>query len=308
MIVVVCLNPAVDLTLRVSQLVPGRSHRSAPGSRRAGGKGTNVARVLRRLGQDVRLIAPVGGESGAEFVRDLDGVVELQPIAVHSPTRCCVAIVDDTDATVVNETGSALAAEQLHELEQAVVTAAAPGDVVVLSGSLPPGLPDDTYARLLDALPGVRAVVDTSGPALTGCLRARPAVVAPNLHEVRAALARPDLSARDAATALRELGACAAVVSDGPAGVVAATGTDVWVAAPPRVVRGNPTGAGDAVTAALAAGLARDLGWAQLLAGAVAVSAAAVAWPVAGGFDDAVRREVEAAVEPSVVEHERGSR
>lgn len=90
-----------------------------------------------------------------------------------------------------------------------------------------------------------------------------------------------------AAQRLRRAGADAVVVSLGADGLLGVTGEECWVARPPEAVRGNPTGAGDAVVAALAAGLVAGAPWPDRLADAAALSAAAVHAPVAGSFDAA---------------------
>jgi tagatose 6-phosphate kinase len=172
--------------------------------------------------------------------------------------------------------------------------------VVTLSGSLPPGLPLDAYADLiaLARRADVPTVLDTSGPALRTGLRARPTIVKPNaaeladlLTEPAANALRPSESDEDLVALVRDLGAEVVVVSRGERGLLAVHGAHSWAAAPPERIDGNPTGAGDACVAALARGLRDRIGWPELLADAVALSAAAVAVPIAGAFDvDLYRR------------------
>jgi tagatose 6-phosphate kinase len=165
-------------------------------------------------------------------------------------------------------------------------------DVVVLSGSLPPGAPIDGYATLIELSGAARTILDTSGEALRHGLAAGPDLAKPNAAELAAALAgaaRPD--ALRNAHAARTLGARAVAVSNGPDGLLAATEEGAWRSRPPYPVAGNPTGAGDACVAALARGLAAGTPWPALLTDAVALSAAAVAADVAGAVDlDLYRR------------------
>ncbi len=158
-------------------------------------------------------------------------------------------------------------------------------EVVVLAGSLPPGPPPDAYGQLiaLAAAAGAATVLDTSGPALLSALSAGPDVVKPNAAELAAVTGHRDLAA--AAAELRGLGARAVVASCGPDGLYALTPQGGWRAKPPEQLSGNPTGAGDACVAALAAGLADGTPWPDILREAVALSAAAVPCPVAGDFD-----------------------
>ncbi|MFB7213557.1 1-phosphofructokinase family hexose kinase [Streptomyces sp. NPDC056255] len=156
--------------------------------------------------------------------------------------------------------------------------------VVVLAGSLPPGLADDTYASLVTAAreAGAATVLDTSGDALLGALAARPDVIKPNAAEVLEVTGSSDLI--DASAELQARGARTVVTSGGPKGLHVVTEDTRHHVVPPVRLRGNPTGAGDACVAALAAGLLDGRPWPDILYDAVALSAAAVAAPLAGDF------------------------
>ncbi|HEY9336233.1 MAG TPA: PfkB family carbohydrate kinase, partial [Kribbella sp.] len=116
------------------------------------------------------------------------------------------------------------------------------------------------------------------------------AVVRANAAELRAAVG--DVEVEEGASELVALGATAAVITDGPRGMVAASNKGVWRALPVETVRGNPTGAGDACTAVVAAAIAEspEPDWSVVLKSAVAASAAAVLTPVAGDIDLAAYR------------------
>jgi tagatose 6-phosphate kinase len=137
-------------------------------------------------------------------------------------------------------------------------------------------------------------VLDTHGEALLLGAAAGPAIVKPNLEELANLTGRrlsapdgPDLTAvAAAADQLRASGARAVVASLGSAGLLATTGDGRWLARP-AAVAGNPTGAGDAVVAALAHGLVLGRPWDERLRHAAALGAATVAAPVAGEFSDA---------------------
>lgn len=271
----VTLNAALDVTYPVARLTAGATHRIADPVVRAGGKGVNVARVLRALGTPVVATGLAGGASGALLRAELGaaGVPEaLFPIA--GETRRTVAVVEESgEATMFVEPGPRVTEAEWDGFVRHYRELLADADLVVLSGSLPRGVPLDAYAALVHAA-DLPVVLDADGAALAVGAAAGPAVIAPNRHELAAAAAglHP-----------LELGAAAAVVSDGPAGMTAYTADGVWTAAPPERVVGNPTGAGDAAVAALVA--CWDLPWADRLAHAVALSAAAVLAPLAGDFD-----------------------
>ncbi|WP_328618353.1 1-phosphofructokinase family hexose kinase [Amycolatopsis sp. NBC_00355] len=288
MILTVTPNTALDVTYTVDGLRPDGVHRVREVRSRAGGKGINVARVLHALGADVRAVATAGGATGSAVAADLGAAgvpAELVPIAGET-RRTTTVLGDDGSVTLLNEPGPALSAAEWRLLADAVRRHAP--EVLVCSGSLPPGAPSGAYASLLTGT----SVLDTSGAALLAGLAARPAVVKPNAEELREVTGLDDPVA--AAGELRRAGAGAVVVSLGADGLLAVTGSGTWHATPSTALRGNSTGAGDAVVAALALGLSRREAWPGILRRAVALSGAAVLGPLAGDIDLAhYEREVD---------------
>ncbi len=285
MIVTLCLNPALDVTYRVDALVPGTSHRVREVEVRAGGKGTNVASVLWLLGERSSLVVPLAGGTGAEFAALVDPRIEVVAVELAGgATRRTVTVVDDSSATVLNEPGPGIGADW-NAVVDAYSARLASARVAVLAGSCPPGTPADAYAELIAIArgAGVATVLDADGDALLAGLAAEPTVAKVNAAEAQAATGLADPVA--AAHALRGLGARTAIVTRGRDGLVAVSATDALTAWVPVDVPGNPTGAGDALTAVLADGLARGRQLREIVPAAVATSAAAVAVPHAGGYD-----------------------
>ena len=292
LILTVTPNLALDITYEVDRLIPGATHRVRRVRQRAGGKGVNVARVLRALGATPVIAGLAGGPTGTAIRAELAeaGFADaLTPIAGES--RRTVTILSESDsagpdseATMCTEPGPAVSPAEWASLQGRVADAATRADVVVLSGSLPPGVPEDGYAQLIRLARdlGVPTILDTSGPALLAGLAARPDLVKPNAAELRAATGIAD--DLDAARALATE-TTTVVASLGPRGLLAVSGSGSWRARPPRPLSGNPTGAGDACVAALALGLANRASWPNTLVKAVAASAAAVVCPVAGDID-----------------------
>jgi len=300
MILVVALNPALDITHHVAGANWDGVNRPFAVHARAGGKGLNVARTLYALGQVVTLTGMAGGLTGQAVLDGLAGtgiMTELTPIT--GETRRTLAIADTVtgQTALFNEPGPAVSAEEYQQFFVAYERALSSSAAVVLSGSLPAGVPADAYARLIavatDA--GVPAVLDADGAALASGAAAGPALVKPNLAELETltghrlrAVGRPeapDLAAVEAAAyRLIERGAGAVVVSLGADGLLAVGPAGTWRARPPRPVPGNPTGAGDAVVAGLADSLARGHDWRAMLRHAVALGTAAAGTPVAGDF------------------------
>jgi tagatose 6-phosphate kinase len=290
-IVCVCLSPAIDVTYHVDRLHVGGTTRVGSVTERPGGKAVNVARVLHRLGERVHLVAPVGGDTGEELRRGLAGsglVATLVPSGL--PTRRTVTVVVDgtTQATSLVEPARL---DCWPELLAAVDSALTGAGVLVVSGSVPVGVPVDGLATLVarGRRLGLPVVVDTHGPQLLAALAAGATVVKPNAAEL-ATVTGDDDPVR-AARSLAETYDALVVASLGEDGVIVASPQGAWEGRPAAALTGNPTGAGDALVAGLARALHHDAAHAvtpeQMLHDAVALSAAAVRSPVAGDVDPA---------------------
>lgn len=294
MILTVTLNAALDVTYHVPALRPGRTHRVSAVDERAGGKGVNVARVLHTLGEPVIATGLVGGGTGAS-IRALLGDLRHSFVDIARPSRRTTVVADGTDGTGFWEPGPRVSAAEWSAFVAHYSALLRVARVVVLAGSLPPGVPVDAYASLVELARGaeVPSVLDAAGEPLRAGLAAGPDVVKPNAHELALATgmavgALPDAEelavseAAEAADALRLSGRSAVVASLGRHGLLASTVDGRWHALPGATLAGNPTGAGDAAVAALARGLAYRLPWPQRLSDAIGLSGAAVVSPVAG--------------------------
>jgi tagatose 6-phosphate kinase len=290
MIVTATLNAALDVTYEVERLAVDEVNRVRSVTRRAGGKGINVARVLAGLGHDVVVTGLAGGATG-ELIRADARAAGLATalVDIAGESRRTVAVVQrsGSGATLLNEPGPPVSASEWARFRARFAELAADAAAVVLSGSLPEELPPDAYAILVEAAraAGARVVLDADGAALRSGVQAGPDVVKPNLAELHAATGIVELA--PACAALRNAGAQAVVASLGSAGLAADTADGRWKVVPPVAVAGNPTGAGDAAVAALTAGLVAGQPWPERLAEATALSAAAARAPVAGDIDAA---------------------
>jgi len=290
-IVVVCLNPALDVTHHVDAVDWGGVNRPRAVQARPGGKGLNVARTLHALGVDVLVLGLAGGITGAGVEAALrERCVPAAFTAVAGETRRTFSVVDGSVAgrgvTAFYEAGPEVGEEELTRFRRGYEQALEGATAVVLSGSLPPGLEAGTYATLIETATaaGVPAVLDTHGEALRRGAAAGAAIVKPNLAELAALAGRPLDLATATAAAGQLRGAQAVVITLGPDGLLAATEDGCWRARPPAAVPGNATGAGDAVAAALAHGLVLGRPWDERLRHAAALGAATAAAPVAGEF------------------------
>lgn len=294
MILTVTLNVALDVTYTVRELRPHATHRVTRVDRRAGGKGVNVSRVLAALGHPTLATGFAGGTTGEAIRRDLtaSGVDHRLVALRESESRATMTLVDEHagEATVFNEAGPVLDEQDWRAFRAAYDELAEHAEVVVMSGSLPPGLPEDAYAQLCAATPG-ETLVDAGGSALVAAARAGADVLLPNRDELGEATGCSDVA--EGARRLLAEGARAVVVSCGGDGLFALTPEGAWSAPAPERLRGNPTGAGDALAAAIAA--THGAAWPQRLREALAWSAAAVTMPLAGEVDLEVLARVRAA-------------
>jgi tagatose 6-phosphate kinase len=298
-ILVVALNPALDITHHVDGVDWVSVNRPSAVHARPGGKGLNVAAVLRTLGADVHLLGFAGGHTGNVLAGELSAAdIPVNFTWIAGETRRTFAVLDTRrdETAIFNEPGPVVTDAEYATFLACYAEALAGSAVVVFAGSLPPGLPSGTYADLITmaARAEVPTLLDTSGDALLAGVAAGPAVVKPNAAELLAALGRsrpwpvsgqseehPMQVMADAASELRDRGAGNVVVTLGADGMLAVTAEGTWLARS-KPVAGNPTGAGDAAAAGLAYGLVHGYPWAACLAHAAALGAAAVAAPVAG--------------------------
>jgi 1-phosphofructokinase family hexose kinase len=185
MIITVTLNAAIDKTLAVPNFRLGRRHRAVEQTAMAGGKGVNVARALKALGQPVIATGVAGGPTGTRIIEQLTEEAILNDfVRIREESRTSTAVVDPTsgEQTEINERGPAVSATELELFVDKLLYLAKGAGVCVFSGSLPRGVDDDLYARLIGELDrmGVTTVLDSEGEPLRLATRAGPGVVTPN--------------------------------------------------------------------------------------------------------------------------------
>ncbi|GIH95834.1 1-phosphofructokinase [Planobispora siamensis] len=274
MIVTLTLNPSLDRTIEVGALTRGAVIRAAATHLDPGGKGVNVSRALLANGIRSCAIVPFGGDEGGRLIGLLSAEgIDMVTVPVTGPTRSNVALAEpDGTITKINEPGTELSAAELDAVAEAVLGAAGSADWVVASGSLPPRVPADLYARLCRrfAAAGILVAIDTSGPALTAALPARPALVKPNREELAEATGMKITTLGDAIEAagrLRAMGAGTVLASLGADGAVLIQDDGIWYGEGPVAEPRSTVGAGDAMLAGfLAAGARGEVALAEALA------------------------------------------
>jgi tagatose 6-phosphate kinase len=298
-------NPALDFTYRIPTLTIGIPHRVEDTQVRAGGKGVNVSRVLAQIGKESTATGFLGGANGQRFSELLAALPESKLITnkfaeFHNQTRMSIAVVeDDSDATVLNESGDAPTDEEWENLLKILREGLQPGDLLACSGSFPGKSSPDWMTKIVNTVheAGARILVDATGEALVKACAAGADFVKPNDLELKTTTGLDDVCA--GAAALLEQGVGIVITSEGENGMSIHGKDGSFRAKPARFIEGNPTGAGDASVAAWCAFIdseARDALNAEDLKNglpmAVALSGAAVARPVAGEVDLELYKEM----------------
>lgn len=284
-ILTLTMNPALDLWTRTAKVEPVHKLRCEAARVHPGGGGINVARVIARLGGSVLAVFPAGGVTGDLLRTLLDAErVRFEGIAIAGETRESFSVHDDARDLEYRFVlpGPTLAETEWQSCLQRVLAAAGGCRFVVASGSLPPGVPEDFYARLarLFAARGLPLVLDTSGPALAAGLEAGVHAIKPSLGELCEISGRPleDTRAQRAACdeIIRRGGAQLVALSRGAQGALLVSAAGAWVADALRVPVASAIGAGDSFLGGLVSALARGEPPPKAFVQAMAASAAAL--------------------------------
>jgi 1-phosphofructokinase family hexose kinase len=188
MIITVTLNAAIDKSLVVPNFRLGRRHRTVEQRTMAGGKGVNIARTLKALGQPVIATGFAGGATGTHIVEQLTEESILNDfVRIREESRTNTSVLDPTtgEQTEINERGPAISEREVELFQDKLLYLARGAAIVVFAGSLPRGVEADLYASLVKDLQrlDVVVVVDTDGEPLRQAVRAEPDVISPNVLE-----------------------------------------------------------------------------------------------------------------------------
>ena len=210
MIITVTLNAAIDKTLAVPNFQLGRRHRSTDQRTVAGGKGVNIARTLKTLGQPVIATGLAGGSTGTRISEQLTGEAILSDfVRIKEESRTSTAVIDPTSGvqTEINERGPLATEAELALFKDKLLYLAKGADICVFAGSLPRGVGNQIYAELVSELSslGVTTVVDAEGEPMELALRAGPDLVSPKAAEAEGLVGHEFRDAQEHVQALREL-------------------------------------------------------------------------------------------------------
>ncbi len=260
-----------------------------------GGKGINVSKSLRSLGGESIALGILGGSTGAWIEEALLRLgIRTDFVKTDAPTRTNLKLYDAVvgDTTDINEPGQPCGEKALLMTKETLARTLHAGDIVVLSGSLPPGVPKSTYAdwtKLINGI-GAKAFVDADGESLRLSIEAVPYAIKPNEHELSrlcGSLLQSVDELRREGLRLVESGIRLVVVSLGARGALFLSDTDRWYSSGVQVDAKSTVGAGDAMMAALAYGDHAGLPFYETAKIAIALSAASVMQTGTQGADPA---------------------
>ena len=286
-------NPSIDRSLTIPEIRFNSVLRSQKIRLDWGGKGFNVSRSLRQLGIESTAIAWVGGGAGKMLGDGLQRLgIHTDFVWVEEETRTNTMIIEEGHDwhIKVNEPGPPITEADIEQLFLKIGGYAKKGDIWVLSGSLPPDVPEDFYVRLIDLLKtrGVLVYFDANGtPLRLGC-QAQPYLVKPNAFEASQIVGfdiDDQEDAKRAALPFLRMGIQNLALTMGTGGLLMATQREMVYAAPPKVKVKNAAGSGDALMAAVIYGQMKEMTLIEVARWGVAAAAASVETDGVSEFD-----------------------
>ncbi|MFM0877879.1 tagatose-6-phosphate kinase [Streptococcus suis] len=274
MILTITLNPSVDIAYQLDTYQLDTVNRVEKVQKTAGGKGLNVTRVLKQIGEDVVATGFIGGEIGSYVKKQLTrNDIKNSFVEIGSETRNCIAVLHDGKQTEILEQGPTIQEHEALNFIEHLEIILNNVDVVVISGSLPKGLASNYYVEIVELCKkrGVAVVLDCSGEALKNVLESqqKPTVIKPNTEELS------QLIGKEVTDDIQELKSVLSgqlfqgidwiVVSLGAQGAFAKHNDKFYRVRIPKIKVVNPVGSGDSTVAGIAAGLVHALPEAELL-------------------------------------------
>lgn len=285
MIVTLTINPTIDRVISVDRLAfEDRAYINST-YQSPGGRGINASCVVHSFGGQTLALFISGGETGNRLQELLRGCVPFEIVPVAREIRTNLTITDRHGLTVnLNEKGPELGKAEIALVEGAVRSALSKADWLMVCGSVPPGVPDTFYGKLVSMArkKKVNTLLHADGEALRHGIEEKPTVVTPNHQEAERLLGRTLLTRThylEAVQRIRSMGAESVVLSLGSRGAVGAFAAGMWEALPPRVDAVCPIGAGDALSAAYVWSMQKKPDAAEALRWGVAAGTASARLP-----------------------------
>lgn len=267
MILTITLNPSVDINYKSESFYLDRVNRVDNVSKTAGGKGLNVAHVLRLLDEETAVSGFLGGSLG-DFIRkeiNKDGIRDFF-VEIEGDTRNCIAIIHDGQQTEILESGPTISEKESIDFLNRYLETVLQAKYITISGSTPQGIKDEYYSKLIEIAHKFQkpVLLDTKGSLLKATLRSnnKPFLIKPNQDELGDLIGTALMSEKEIVSALQEeifQGVDWVVVTLSGNGAIVKHLEYIYRVRIPKVDVVNPVGSGDSVIAGFAAGLSRGL-------------------------------------------------
>lgn len=262
-VITVTLNPSMDKTVTLQSLKVGGLNRLSDIRFDAGGKGNNVARILKSFGIQVTATGFIAGDIGEKIIKDLEHRgIRSDYVEVAGDTRINMKVVDLElrQTTEFNEPGFYVEPEQTERLKEKIRELSRNADLLVLGGSIPSGVGESIYGDLIRiaAEAGIPAILDAEGAAFQEGLKAVPYAVKPNLYELEQWAGKSLASDREIVEAAKQMldyGVSIVIVSMGGDGSIVIGKDEAYRLRPFPVKVQSTVGAGDSMVAVLASGI-----------------------------------------------------
>ena len=275
MVTTVTLSPSVDKTVTLSGLKTGGVNRAESVLFNAGGKGINVSLALSSLGEKSEALGLIF-DKGEIITEALSRAgVAHSFISCPGGIRCNTKIYDRASGitTEINEKNPGVPPSALSDLKKLVAERCLKSDILVLSGSVPPGTPPDIYLDLAEAArrenPDIKIILDSSGEPFLRALDASPYLIKPNTAELEEAFGEPARTPAEVVSLSRRLiekyHIGVVLASCGAGGAYIVTPEEALFAPPCKISPKSAQGAGDAMTAGACLAVLRDLGAGNIL-------------------------------------------
>jgi len=288
MIVTLTMNPSIDIHTVLDKVMPEKKLRCDKPKYEAGGGGINVSRVIRRLGGESTAVFPAGGSNGDLLKELLDKEqIPQMPVQISEITRSNLTVFEKSGEQQFRFVmpGAELQDKEWKKCLDDISKLEDEPDYIVISGSLPPGVPDDFYAKIAEIGRkfNSRVIIDTSGKPLHEAVESGIYMIKPNLREFRELIGHEPKSEDEMIKEAQRL--CGkgktevVVISMGAGGALLVTKDNSFHYRTPTVTIQSKVGAGDSMTAGIVYRLSEGAPIEEAMHYGVAAGAAAVMTP-----------------------------
>lgn len=266
-IVIISLNPALDISYQIKNFKINETFRAIP-IKTPGGKGINVAKVLKILNIPFNITGFLGGATGIKIKKELDALnIKNSFFQITNETRNCISFLSNKTQTEILESGPYISTQEKKEFFKSLKNILNKADIISINGSLPNNIPENFYKKLCDEIKDKLVILDSSGLPLKLALSSNPFLIKPNKDELEQLLDRKLNNKEEIVKAgkqLQTMGAKNVLISLGNKGAIF-IGKKIYNIVIPSINAINPVGSGDASIAGFIYGIYNNLQFEEIL-------------------------------------------